>query len=437
MSCVCVQASAEEVIERMNAVRNAASEVLVAAGCQPWPGMAVGEASVYAINLRAWAVYGICKKSGQPGKTETLFVVASKADDGAIRASMPLFESVSTVKSSSDGSVTGKARFAGKKDIEEYFLTPAGPQRLEPATAREHHVPTSLDVPANVKLPSHAEAKPTPTKASPPVKNESSGFPWSLLALGGIGMLLFNRVKKAGKGANGQKIGQIAEHVSGVVPKAFAEHSCEYETAHVRSADNGDALSTAPKRRKSDWKPEQWDQEVLLAMDWKVFEDVCVDLLRSMSGTSTVEGTGLGPDGGVDLRIRAPDGRLSGIGQCKCWATKAVGPKIIREFVGAMSIENVSVGFLFAAGRIDAKAAETAKEKGIRCFDGAGIVKLLNGRKDCSQILKRATSGEWTTPSCPNCGIKLVPRKPKNGGAEFWGCHNFPKCKYILNKRVS
>ena len=37
---------------------------------------------------------------------------------------------------------------------------------------------------------------------------------------------------------------------------------------------------------------------------------------------------------------------------------------------------------------------------------------------------------------CPKCGGKLVLRQAKNGahaGERFWGCSNYPKCKYIRN----
>jgi len=38
---------------------------------------------------------------------------------------------------------------------------------------------------------------------------------------------------------------------------------------------------------------------------------------------------------------------------------------------------------------------------------------------------------------CPRCGCNLIDRISKHGkfqGSHFWGCSNFPKCRYILNK---
>lgn len=40
-----------------------------------------------------------------------------------------------------------------------------------------------------------------------------------------------------------------------------------------------------------------------------------------------------------------------------------------------------------------------------------------------------------TTPTCPRCASELVKRIAKGGsnaGHEFWGCSNFPQCRYIL-----
>ena len=32
---------------------------------------------------------------------------------------------------------------------------------------------------------------------------------------------------------------------------------------------------------------------------------------------------------------------------------------------------------------------------------------------------------------CPRCGAKLVLRKSSKTGKEFYGCSNYPKCKFI------
>jgi predicted RNA-binding Zn-ribbon protein involved in translation (DUF1610 family) len=40
------------------------------------------------------------------------------------------------------------------------------------------------------------------------------------------------------------------------------------------------------------------------------------------------------------------------------------------------------------------------------------------------------------TQSCPKCGSNMVLREAKKGanvGKKFWGCSNYPKCRYVVN----
>lgn len=63
-------------------------------------------------------------------------------------------------------------------------------------------------------------------------------------------------------------------------------------------------------------------------------------------------------------------------------------------------------------------------------------------QKDClkSENDKEETQGtEQDIKICPRCGGKLVVRKAKKGiyiGNSFYGCENYPKCRYIQNITV-
>ena len=62
--------------------------------------------------------------------------------------------------------------------------------------------------------------------------------------------------------------------------------------------------------------------------------------------------------------------------------------------------------------------------------------KLLNASSEISnkEHVKniRQTQSELKDGICPRCGGKLIERKGKYG--PFWGCSNYPKCTFILNK---
>lgn len=50
------------------------------------------------------------------------------------------------------------------------------------------------------------------------------------------------------------------------------------------------------------------------------------------------------------------------------------------------------------------------------------------------KLLALATNGDYKTPTCPSCGIKMIKRPSTKG--DFWGCLNYPKgCRQKLNLR--
>lgn len=48
------------------------------------------------------------------------------------------------------------------------------------------------------------------------------------------------------------------------------------------------------------------------------------------------------------------------------------------------------------------------------------------------QSLTEQLQDEAYDHTCASCGIKLVERTPAKGGAGFWGCSNYPRCKSRL-----
>ncbi|HEX5767920.1 MAG TPA: topoisomerase DNA-binding C4 zinc finger domain-containing protein [Burkholderiales bacterium] len=46
--------------------------------------------------------------------------------------------------------------------------------------------------------------------------------------------------------------------------------------------------------------------------------------------------------------------------------------------------------------------------------------------------MKLATQGDFLTPTCPSCGIKMIPRKSTAHGRTYWGCRNYPGCKHTF-----
>jgi restriction system protein len=81
-----------------------------------------------------------------------------------------------------------------------------------------------------------------------------------------------------------------------------------------------------------------------------------------------------------------------------------------------------------------ADAQQFAKDNGINALDGKGLLTLIAKRTPEQQqaLLDVAFEGDYWRPTCASCGIKMVKRKPAKGGAGFWGCSHFPRCRSRL-----
>ena len=90
-------------------------------------------------------------------------------------------------------------------------------------------------------------------------------------------------------------------------------------------------------------KPCGWSLELLQAVEWKRFEDLCQKFYETKGIRSAC--TALGPDGGIDIRLYQGDSeQVTAIVQCKAWGESYVGVKPIRELLGVMVHEKGAVG---------------------------------------------------------------------------------------------
>jgi len=173
-----------------------------------------------------------------------------------------------------------------------------------------------------------------------------------------------------------------------------------------------------------------WNLALLKALEWKRFEQLSAAYFRALK--FRVEEASYGADGGVDLRLFEGESSTPALlVQCKAWNSWKVGVKEIREFFGVMTAAGVSEGAYLTTSSFSADAREFAKDKNIHLIDGDEILaKLLDlPPEDQDAIRTLIVSGDFSTPTCPSCGIKMVERTPGNGGDSFWGCARFPSCR--------
>lgn len=183
-------------------------------------------------------------------------------------------------------------------------------------------------------------------------------------------------------------------------------------------------------------RPSTWSIELLQKIEWKLFEDISAAYYKEKG--IRAELTKLGADGGIDIKLFQDDsGKPTSLVQCKAWNTKLVGVKPIREFLGVMSHEKIPKGFFMASGSYSPDAIEIAKTNGITLVDGKMFLAMIQRLPADAQqrLLDLATAGEYTTPSCPSCVVKMLRRTGKRG--DFWGCLNFPRCRQMLRVKAS
>ncbi len=202
-------------------------------------------------------------------------------------------------------------------------------------------------------------------------------------------------------------------------PAGVMAHACSAPASQSAASPNLRAIA--------------WSSQVFEAIEWRRFEALC-EALFAQAGFET-KSQSHGADGGVDiwLHSRSAAGPVAVV-QCKHWRSKPVGVKELREFLGVMASHQLKRGTYATSSRYTADAQEFAKSNGINALDGNGLLALIAKRtpEQKQALLDVAFEGEYSRPTCASCGIKMLERKPAKGGAAFWGCANFPRCRSTL-----
>lgn len=184
-------------------------------------------------------------------------------------------------------------------------------------------------------------------------------------------------------------------------------------------------------------KPEinSWSLDVLRLLEWKRFEQLCVGYYEAMGFTVTT--VPHGPDGGIDATLyKAGLDAPVAVVQCKAWH-KPVKVEQVRALGGVMHERKVRRGVFWSlSGYVGRPVQESAERAGIQLLDGAAIVERIRALDQYKQatLLAQAFKGDYRTPTCAACGVKMVEREGKAG--PFWGCVNYPPCRVRLPRAV-
>jgi restriction system protein len=179
----------------------------------------------------------------------------------------------------------------------------------------------------------------------------------------------------------------------------------------------------------------QWTEELLKRLEWRRFEELCAAYFEALGFRADLAHSGAGAE--IDLYVEGHESATVVV-QCKPWSAYRVGIKPVRELRGAMTSANIGEGVLVTSGKFTQEARDFAGKEKISLVDGAELVRNITALvpEKAHALLELATRGDFATPTCPSCRVKMVGRKSTAHGRAYWGCRNYPACKQTFFETV-
>ncbi len=178
----------------------------------------------------------------------------------------------------------------------------------------------------------------------------------------------------------------------------------------------------------------KWTRELLMHLEWRRVEELCCAYFEELGFRTGL--THDRADGAVDISLYAAGADTACmLVHCKAWDAYPIGIKPLHELRGAMSSANVGEGVMVATGRFTPEARGFAAKENIQLIDGAGLLEKLAALlpEKALALLRFATKGDFLTPTCPRCSIKMTSRSSTHEGRMYWGCANYPRCKHTFS----
>ncbi|HUQ76179.1 MAG TPA: restriction endonuclease, partial [Burkholderiales bacterium] len=198
-----------------------------------------------------------------------------------------------------------------------------------------------------------------------------------------------------------------------------------------RAHSKGEPSQTASLARLNTGR---WSRELLQHLEWQRLEELCAAYFNELGYRTEV--THEHADGRAELCLYSGDAQQASIlAHCKPWDPYPLGVKTLREVRAAMTASIVNEGAMVTTGRFTPEAVAYAKKEKIDLVDGAALLAKLAALppEKSAALLKLATKGDFLTPTCPRCFIKMTGRKSTRQGRLFWGCRNYPQCKITFS----
>ncbi len=173
----------------------------------------------------------------------------------------------------------------------------------------------------------------------------------------------------------------------------------------------------------------KWSLELLRALDWKVFEELCGEML-DRAGFGEAGEVERRVEGGIDLTFRSPGATASDIAvRCQRQeGARPVGIEPIRKFFGISRREGFGRKvFITTSSFTEPARGEYDDDSGLALIDGYQVLEGIAdfGGRVSRELLEFAVGrDDWQVPTCPDCAVKMVLRTARQNGSRFWGCAN-------------
>lgn len=153
------------------------------------------------------------------------------------------------------------------------------------------------------------------------------------------------------------------------------------------------------------------------------FERWCAARLREQG--YSVQEVGRQGDHGIDLIAERGGERT--IVQCKRWNSgRAIGEPQIRDLYGTMHDAEADRAMVITTGLFTEAASAWAEGKPILLWDVDRVVGDARPLATAQAVVTLTP----TVPICQRDGSTMVKRVNHSDGSTFWGCPNFPRCRY-------
>jgi restriction system protein len=192
----------------------------------------------------------------------------------------------------------------------------------------------------------------------------------------------------------------------------------------------GSMVRSGHSAEQAKFDTRKWTPALLKHLDWRRFEELCAAYFEALGFTTRISPPRA--SGNVDISV-CPEGSATPaiLVRCEPWNAYRVGIKPLRELRAAMTAAGLGEGVLLSASSFTQEAVAFAAKEKIELIDGASLLFKLEALapEKSLALLKFTTQGDFLTPTCPCCSIKMTSRKSTQGGRKFWGCINYPRCK--------